>query len=101
MKQGVAGLNNAKIKAQVKPEELNRKDKPMQAKQAEIDATLKKYRNFLAKNETAHTGANTTSLCAEQSHLGELYWNTRRRPFPQSCNLKMATGQQPDAKPHH
>ena len=51
LKHGIAGIGKAKIKAQVKLEELNRKVEPLQTKQGEIDSTLKKYQEYLAKNE--------------------------------------------------
>ncbi len=59
LKQGIAGIGKAKIKAQVKLEELNRKVEPLQTKQGEIDATLKKYRDFLAKNEPVELAGKT------------------------------------------
>jgi chromosome segregation ATPase len=59
LKQAITGIGKAKIKAQVKLEELNRKGEPLQAKQGEIDATLKKYRDYLAKNEPVELAGQT------------------------------------------
>ena len=59
LKQAIAGISKAKIKASLKVEELNRKAEPLQAKQGEIDSTLKKYRQFLAKNESVELAGKT------------------------------------------
>jgi chromosome segregation ATPase len=81
LKQGIAGINKAKIKAQVKLEEFSRKIEPLQGKLSEIDATLKKYQTFLVKNEPVELAgktftpeqlkANATKLIAARKQFSE------------------------------
>lgn len=59
LKQGITGINKAKIKSQVKLEEFSRKIEPLQGKLIEIDATLKKYQAFLVKNEPVELAGKT------------------------------------------
>lgn len=59
LSDGVAGIKKAKLKAQAKLDELSRKAEPTQVKLGEIDATLKKYRELLAKNEPVELAGKT------------------------------------------
>lgn len=59
LSDGVAGIKKAKLKAQTKLDELNRKAEPIQAKLGDIDTTLKKYRDLLAKNESVELAGKT------------------------------------------
>ena len=51
LKDGVAGIRKAKIKAQVKHDQIGQRAEPFQAKIAQADTTLKKLRDYLASNE--------------------------------------------------
>ena len=59
LKKGINGITKAKTRAQVKLEELSRKTDQLQPKQGEIDSTLKKYRDYLAKNAPVELGGKT------------------------------------------
>ena len=51
LKTGVEGIRTAKIKAQVKNDQIGQRAEPFQAKIAQADTTLKKLRDYLASNE--------------------------------------------------
>lgn len=56
---GLAGVRKAKLKAEVKIQELTRAAEPALTKLREIDSTLKKYRELLTKNETVELAGTT------------------------------------------
>ena len=51
LKDGVAGIRKAKIKAQVKHDQISQQAEPFHAKITQADTTLKKLRDHLASNE--------------------------------------------------
>jgi chromosome segregation ATPase len=79
LKQGITGINKAKIKSQVKLEEFSRKIEPLQGKLSEIDATLKKYQTFLVKNEPVELAGKTFTQEQLKSNATKLI--TARKQF--------------------
>lgn len=61
MKKGIDGLRQAKIKAKVKADQIDRKLEPIEQRIAEIDATLAKIRDPLASGEPYEIGGKTYS----------------------------------------
>ena len=61
MKKGIEGLRQAKIKAKVKADQIDRKLEPIEQRIAEIDATLAKIRDPLASGELYEVGGKTYS----------------------------------------
>jgi chromosome segregation ATPase len=57
----VAGLKRAKLKAQANADELSRKAEPSEVRLREIDETLARYRDLLAKNESVTLGGKSYS----------------------------------------
>jgi predicted nucleic acid-binding Zn-ribbon protein len=51
LKTGVDGIRKAKIKAQVKHDQIGQRAEPFQARIAQADTTLKKLRDYLVSNE--------------------------------------------------
>lgn len=61
LKDGVAGIRKAKIKAQVKHDQIGQRAEPFQAKIAQADATLKKLRDYLASDDAVEIAGKTYS----------------------------------------
>jgi len=59
MKEAVNGIAKAKIKAQVKHDQIDAKAQPYRDKLAQADASLRKLRDYLAANEPVDIGGKT------------------------------------------
>ena len=59
LKDAVAGMGKAKIKSQVKLEQLDQKAQGLNDQTARADATLKKVRGYLAANEAVEINGKT------------------------------------------
>lgn len=62
MEKAVTGLRKAKIKAEVRQDQLNRQIEPLETKQASIDSTLSKLREHLTANEPTEIGGKTYTV---------------------------------------
>lgn len=61
LKTGVDGIRKAKIKAQVKHDQIGQRAEPFQAKITQADTTLKKLRDYLASNEAIEIAGKSYS----------------------------------------
>lgn len=61
LKEGINGLRKAKIKAQVKQDQIKRQSAPLEEKLKTLDNTLAKLRDHLASSEAAEIGGKTYS----------------------------------------
>lgn len=61
LKEGIDGLRKAKIKAQVKGDQVKRQAAPFEEKLKSLDTTLSKLRDHLASGEAAEIGGKTYS----------------------------------------
>ena len=59
LKEGIAGLRKAKIKAQVSDDQIHRQAKPQEEKLATMDAALKALRGHLASGKAAEIAGKT------------------------------------------
>jgi chromosome segregation ATPase len=60
-KEGTDGLRKAKIKAQVKQDQIKRQAAPLEEKRKSVDTTLAKLRDHLASGKSADIGGKTYS----------------------------------------
>ena len=61
LKDGIDGLRRAKIKAQVKQDQIKRLGTPLEEKRNSIDTTLIQLRDYLASGEAVEIGGKTYS----------------------------------------
>ena len=72
LKKGVDGLRQAKIKAKVKSDQINRKLEPIESRISAVDATLEKVRDPLKSGEPYEVGAKTYSSDDLKSLVADL-----------------------------
>lgn len=72
LKDAVTGINKARIKAQVKHDQIDRQAQPVRERMAQADASLKKLRDYLAAGESVEIGGETYSVEDLKKMAGEI-----------------------------
>lgn len=62
LKDAINGISKARIKAQVKLDQIDRQAQPVRDRMAQADASLKKLRDYLAAGEPVEIGGKTYSV---------------------------------------
>lgn len=62
LKDAITGISKAKIKAQVKHDQIDRQAQPVRERMAQADASLKKLRDYLTAGEPVEIGGKTYSV---------------------------------------
>jgi len=72
LKDAVTGISKARIKAQVKHDQIDRQAQPVRDRIAQADASLKKLRDYLAAGEPVEIGGKTYSVEDLKKMAGEI-----------------------------
>src|SRR5690606_33335877 len=72
LKDAVTGINKARIKAQVKHDQIDRQAQPVRDRMAQADVSLKKLRDYLAAGEPVEIGGKTYSVEDLKKMAGEI-----------------------------
>jgi phage shock protein A len=72
LKEAVSGISKARIKAQVKHDQIDRQAQPVRDRIAQADASLKKLRDYLTAGEPVEIGGKTYSVDDLKQMAGEI-----------------------------
>lgn len=72
LKDAVTGISKAKIKAQVKHDQIDHQAEPVRERMAQADASLKKLRDYLTAGEPVEIGGKTYSVEDLKQMAGEI-----------------------------
>ena len=89
LKEGIERLRKARLQAQVKGEQIQRRVKPQQERIANVDATLRSLRDHLAANKPTEIAGRTYTV-AELQELAAQALDTRKAYAEQLAGLQEA-----------